>query len=61
MSSKPISPSQMTDGVWDYVFNRADNVESDIPRSDLDAMRREFLYWYPLDVRISGKDLVNNQ
>ncbi|KAI1191726.1 leucyl-tRNA synthetase [Nemania serpens] len=60
MSSKPISPSQMTDGVWDYVFNRADNVESDIPRSDLDAMRREFLYWYPLDVRISGKDLVNN-
>jgi leucyl-tRNA synthetase len=51
----------MTDGVWDYVFNRAETVESDIPRADLDAMRREFTYWYPLDVRISGKDLVNNQ
>ena len=23
-------------------------------------MRREFLYWYPLDLRVSGKDLVQN-
>ncbi len=23
-------------------------------------MRREFTYWYPLDVRISGKELINN-
>ncbi|KAI8954138.1 leucyl-tRNA synthetase [Xylaria longipes] len=60
LSSKPISPSQMTDGVWDYVFKRTDHIDSDIPRSDLDAMRREFSYWYPLDVRISGKDLINN-
>ncbi|TRX90051.1 hypothetical protein FHL15_008970 [Xylaria flabelliformis] len=60
LSSKPISPSQMTEAVWDYVFKRTDNVDSDIPRSDLDAMRREFSYWYPLDVRISGKDLINN-
>ncbi|KAI0200376.1 leucyl-tRNA synthetase [Astrocystis sublimbata] len=60
LSSKPIQPSQMTDGVWNYIFKRADDVDSDIPRSDLDAMRREFSYWYPLDVRISGKDLINN-
>ncbi|KAI1130249.1 leucyl-tRNA synthetase [Nemania abortiva] len=60
MSSKPISPSQMTAGVWDYVFNMVDNVDSNIPRSDLDAMRNEFNYWYPLDCRISGKDLLNN-
>ncbi|KAI1820205.1 leucyl-tRNA synthetase [Xylaria intraflava] len=60
MSSKPISPSQMTEEVWDYVFNRKATVNSDIPRSDLDAMRREFSYWYPLDVRVSGKDLINN-
>ncbi|KAI1818353.1 leucyl-tRNA synthetase [Poronia punctata] len=60
LASKPISPSQMSDGAWDYVFKLTDNVESDIPRADLDAMRREFSYWYPLDVRISGKDLVNN-
>ena len=23
-------------------------------------MRREFTYWYPLDLRVSGKDLVPN-
>ncbi|KAM7222806.1 leucyl-tRNA synthetase, class Ia, archaeal/eukaryotic cytosolic [Rhypophila decipiens] len=34
--------------------------ESDIDKTTLDAMRREFTYWYPLDVRISGKDLINN-
>ncbi|KAI8627983.1 leucyl-tRNA synthetase [Xylariaceae sp. FL1651] len=60
IASKPISPEQMTEEVWDYVFKRTDTVNSDIPRIDLDAMRREFSYWYPLDVRISGKDLVNN-
>lgn len=57
-----IQPSQMTDDVWDYVFALRDNLESesDIPKETLYAMRREFTYWYPLDVRISGKDLINN-
>ncbi|KAJ3572375.1 hypothetical protein NPX13_g5070 [Xylaria arbuscula] len=61
-SSKPISPSQMTEGVWDYIFDRTDKVDDDItiPRPDLDLMRNEFKYWYPLDVRISGKDLARN-
>ncbi|KAI0390322.1 leucyl-tRNA synthetase [Xylariaceae sp. FL0594] len=55
-----ITPEQMTDQVWDYVFARSEEVDSDIPRHTLDAMRREFQYWYPLDVRVSGKDLINN-
>jgi leucyl-tRNA synthetase len=55
-----IAVSQMTDDVWDYVFALSDNAKSDIDRATLDAMRREFTYWYPLDVRISGKDLINN-
>ena len=50
----------MTDAVWDYVFARTEEVESDVPKETLYAMRREFQYWYPLDVRISGKDLINN-
>ena len=24
------------------------------------ALRREFCYWYPLDLRVSGKDLIPN-
>jgi leucyl-tRNA synthetase len=55
-----IRVSQMTDSVWDYIFALTDRVKSDIPKATLDVMRREFTYWYPVDVRISGKDLVNN-
>ncbi|KAI0011390.1 leucyl-tRNA synthetase [Xylariaceae sp. FL0662B] len=60
ISSKPIAPEQMTDDVWDYIFCRVDTAPSSVPREDLDAMRREFTYWYGLDARISGKDLINN-
>ncbi|THW05095.1 leucyl-tRNA synthetase [Aureobasidium pullulans] len=58
--SGKISADQMTDEVWDYVFTRREDVESDIPKETLQAMRREFEYWYPLDIRVSGKDLIQN-
>jgi leucyl-tRNA synthetase len=55
----------MTDEVWDYVFARRDLSdeiisETRIPKETLESMRREFEYWYPLDLRVSGKDLVPN-
>ncbi|KAF2871129.1 leucyl-tRNA synthetase-like protein [Massariosphaeria phaeospora] len=58
-------PEQMTDRVWDYVFARRDIKddvlkESNISKEVLDSMRREFEYWYPLDLRVSGKDLIPN-
>ncbi len=28
------------------------------PVSLLQKMRREFEYWYPFDLRVSGKDLI---
>jgi leucyl-tRNA synthetase len=55
-----IRADQMTDQVWEYVFALRSEVNSDIPKHTLDAMRREFEYWYPLEVRVSGKDLINN-
>lgn len=55
-----IKPEQMTDEVFDYIFCRRDNVESSIPVDQLQRMRREFEYFYPLDSRISGKDLIPN-
>ena len=55
-----LKPEQMTDEVFDYIFARKDNVECDISQSTLDSMRREFEYWYPLDLRVSGKDLIQN-
>jgi leucyl-tRNA synthetase len=60
-----IKPEQMTDEVWDYVFARRDLsdevlAESKVPKETLESMRREFEYFYPLDVRVSGKDLIPN-
>ena len=60
-----VKPEQMTDEVWDYVFARrdlSDDIlkESGISKEGLGSMRREFEYWYPLDIRVSGKDLIPN-
>ena len=60
-----IQPQQMIDEVWDYIYCRRPLSEeilakSKISKSDLELMRREFEYWYPLDVNSSGKDLIPN-
>ncbi|XP_073727262.1 leucine--tRNA ligase, cytoplasmic [Misgurnus anguillicaudatus] len=56
-----IRPEQMTREVWDYIFFKtALFPKTDIPKDRLQKLRREFEYWYPVDVRVSGKDLVPN-
>lgn len=55
-----IKPEQMTDEVFDYIFTRRDDIKTDIPLDQLKAIRREFEYFYPLDERVSGKDLIPN-
>ncbi|KAI9820765.1 MAG: cytosolic leucyl tRNA synthetase [Pycnora praestabilis] len=59
-----VQPGQMTDEVWDYLFTRRDLDDEvtagGISKTTLESMRREFEYWYPLDMRVSGKDLINN-
>lgn len=60
-----IAPEKMKDEVWDYVFTRSQDVDavskvSGISTADLETMRRSFEYWYPLDLRSSGKDLIPN-
>ncbi|XP_059397712.1 leucine--tRNA ligase, cytoplasmic-like [Carassius carassius] len=56
-----IRPEQMTKEVWDYVFFKtAPFPKTDIPEEKLQKLRREFEFWYPVDVRVSGKDLVPN-
>lgn len=55
-----IAPEQMTDEVFDYIFTRRENISTDIPVDQLKAMRREFEYFYPVDMRVSGKDLIPN-
>lgn len=56
-----IKPSQMTPEVWDYIFFKdIDFPETSIDKTILDQMRCEFQYWYPVDLRVSGKDLIQN-
>lgn len=55
-----IKPEQMTPEVWDYIFFKGVPVPKTIPKSVLDKLKQEFEFWYPVDLRVSGKDLVPN-
>lgn len=57
-----IKPEMMTNEVWNYIFfgNAKFPANTKIKKADLDLLKREFNYWYPLDLRVSGKDLINN-
>uniref|UniRef100_A0A914W357 leucine--tRNA ligase n=1 Tax=Plectus sambesii TaxID=2011161 RepID=A0A914W357_9BILA len=57
-----IKAEEMTPETWDYVFNNAayDKKTMPAPKEKLDQLRNEFSYWYPIDMRASGKDLIQN-
>ncbi|KAJ3773317.1 hypothetical protein FB446DRAFT_733499 [Lentinula raphanica] len=56
-----ISASQMTDEVWEYVFCDGPwPSPAPFPQEKADALKHEFNYFYPFDIRSSGKDLINN-
>lgn len=57
-----IKAEMMTAEVWNYIFFSDAKYPSGskIKKADLDILKREFNYWYPLDLRVSGKDLINN-
>ena len=63
--SKPgplgITPEQMTDEIWDFIFTGTPfPSKSPLSQEQADALRAEFLYFYPFDIRSSGKDLISN-
>lgn len=60
-----VKPEQLTDEFFDYVFlgkgepaKLSNKLKIDLRL--LKEMREEFLYWYPVDMRISAKELVPN-
>jgi leucyl-tRNA synthetase len=60
-----IQPNQLTDEVFDYIFlgtgdPRKIAEKTGIGLSVLENMRREFLYFYPLDSRHSAHELIPN-
>ena len=60
-----IRAEQLTNEVFDYIFFGEGDPEKLAEASGIDAevleeMRREFTYWYPVDLRVSAKELVPN-
>ena len=63
--AKKVEAAQLTPEVFDFIFFGIGNPEDVGKRASVDAklleeIRSEFLYWYPVDLRNSGKDLVGN-
>ncbi|MCX8169821.1 MAG: leucine--tRNA ligase, partial [Candidatus Methanomethyliaceae archaeon] len=59
INEEKIEASLLTPEVFDYVFLGKGNPSS-LNKETLEKMRKEFLYFYPLDSRHSGRDLVPN-
>jgi leucyl-tRNA synthetase len=60
-----ITEDQLIPQFFDFIFHGEGDPQNicektRIPIEQLDEMRNEFLYWYPLDLRISAKELLPN-
>ncbi|KAH9948478.1 leucine-tRNA ligase [Amylocystis lapponica] len=59
--SLDIDAEQMTDEVWDYLFSDGPwPTNTTLPKEKINALKREYEYFYPFDMRSSGKDLIPN-
>ena len=57
-----ILPEMLTEEVFDYIFlgKELDFSKTQIPEKVLKEIRNSFTYWYHMDLRCSGKDLIGN-
>jgi len=55
-----ITPDQMTDEVWDYVLGDGPVPKTGLTAEKASELKYHFQYFYPMDVRSSGKDLIPN-
>lgn len=56
-----VTPDQLTDEVWEYILVDGPWPNpSPLAKDKADIMKHEFNYFYPFDVRSSGKDLIPN-
>lgn len=62
---KKISAEKLTPEFYDYILLGIGDAgklseKTGISEEEIKAIRNEFLYWYPLDLRLSANDLVGN-
>ena len=53
--------SLLTDELFDHIFlDKALPAECAVNLETVKKMKQEFEFWYPFDLRVSGKDLIQN-
>jgi len=60
VNEKKISAENLSKEFFDHVFLGKDSSLSGVPRDIVEEIRAEFSYFYPVDSRHSGRDLVPN-
>ena len=58
-----LSPDLFTDEIFDFIFlNKplSTDLSSSVLKIVVEDMKKEFEYWYPMDLRVSAKDLIPN-
>ncbi|MBD3173521.1 leucine--tRNA ligase [Candidatus Bathyarchaeota archaeon] len=58
-------PETLTEEFWDYVFLGEGDIKAiaestSISEEKLRELNKEFIYFYPMDIRHSGRDLISN-
>lgn len=61
-SPNNINPNDLTTEVFDYIFLKdiEPPINCNISLELLNKMKNEFRYWYPMNLRVSAKDLIPN-
>jgi leucyl-tRNA synthetase len=65
INQNKIKPQSLTKETFNYLFHGKGDPEqlakaTGIDTKTLEEMRKEFQYWYPVDLRVSAKELVPN-
>ena len=56
-----VKAEDMDHSCWDFIFKKGPYTEGcKVPQEKLAKLRHEFEYWYPMDMRVSAKDLIRN-
>lgn len=57
-----IRASMLNDSVWDSIFMDNKKIIENyyVDSTKIMNLKHEYMYWYPVDLRVSGKDLINN-
>ncbi|KAH0486090.1 MAG: hypothetical protein KVP17_004912, partial [Porospora cf. gigantea B] len=55
-----LQAEDLTPDFWNFIFGLSEEPPKGVPLEKAQRCRDEFNYWYPMDLRCSGKDLIFN-